>query len=150
MIHTCIDRFVRNQRMKLPSGGIMCGYCFVFWVSISGAESGGPGYCRGGARFRRAGWDGGLNFAGFSRTRGFDEEAFEAYRHSLRHRSTRERALAEPAFWRCNRGPPCGSNQRGIVAAIVFWISERLLRIQRLRCVSVCMTTGCAPEHGEA
>lgn len=53
--------------MKLPSGGIICGYCFVFCASLSGADSGGPGYCLGGDLFRRAGWDGGLNLEGFSR-----------------------------------------------------------------------------------
>lgn len=50
-----MDRFVKNQCMKLPSGGIMCGYCFVFCASFSGADKGGPGYCRGGALFSLAG-----------------------------------------------------------------------------------------------
>ena len=52
----------------------MCGYCFVFCASFSVADSGGPGYWRGGGRFSRAGWDGGLNFDGFSRTRGLEAE----------------------------------------------------------------------------
>lgn len=46
----------------------MCGYCFVFIASSSGCESCGPGYWRGWAR--RAECDGGVNFEGFSRTRG--------------------------------------------------------------------------------
>ncbi len=33
VMHTCIDRLVKNQYMKLPSGGIMWGYCFVFCSS---------------------------------------------------------------------------------------------------------------------
>lgn len=56
--------------MNVPSAGIMCGYCFVFCASRSVAESGGPGYWRGGDRLRRDGCDGGLNLVGFSRTRG--------------------------------------------------------------------------------
>jgi len=60
--------------MKLPAAGIMCGYCFVFCAAFSVADSGGPGYWRGGGRLRRDGWEGGLNLAGFSRARGFAEE----------------------------------------------------------------------------
>jgi len=50
----------------------MWGYCLVFWSSTCCAESGGPGYCRGAFDLRRAPWDGGLNFVGFSSTMGLD------------------------------------------------------------------------------
>lgn len=77
VIHRCKARFVKNRYMLEPSGGNMCGYRFVFWASRSAELSGGPGYCGGGARFRRCGCEGGRNLSGFSRTRGFDEEAVE-------------------------------------------------------------------------
>ncbi len=72
VIQTWIERFVRNQYMKLPSGGIMWGYCLIFCSSVCWAESEGPGYCRGAFDLRRAPWDGGLNLAGFSSTIGLD------------------------------------------------------------------------------
>lgn len=77
--------------MKVPLAGIICGYLRVFWASFSGAERGGPGYCRGGARLRRAGCEGGLNLEGFSRTRCLLDDAalleFEAWRMRGRLRS---------------------------------------------------------------
>ena len=61
--------------MNDPSGGIIFGYFFDFCLAISSADNWGPGYL--GASLRsRAGWDGGLNFEGFSRTRGLDFELF--------------------------------------------------------------------------
>lgn len=70
--------------MKVPSAGTICGYLRLFWASFSGAERGGPGYWRGGARLSRAGCEGGLNFDGFSRTSGLLDDAdlleFEAWR----------------------------------------------------------------------
>jgi len=71
---TWIKRLVRNQCRKVPSAGIMCGYCFVFCAALSLADSGGPGYWRGGGRLRRAGCEGGLNLAGFSSARGLGWE----------------------------------------------------------------------------
>jgi hypothetical protein len=53
--------------MKVPSAGIMLGYFFVFCAFTCSDERGGPGY-RGGSFRSFAPCDGGLNFAGFSRT----------------------------------------------------------------------------------
>lgn len=57
--------------MKVPSGGIMLGYFFAACAAFSSADSCGPGYL--GASLRSlAPWEGGLNFAGFSRTSGLE------------------------------------------------------------------------------
>jgi hypothetical protein len=53
--------------MNEPSGGIMLGYCFVCWAFTSVSESRGPGYLGGSLRSFEP-CEGGLNFAGFSRT----------------------------------------------------------------------------------
>jgi len=69
VIHTWMVRFVRNQWKKVPSGGIICGYCFIFCCSLSlalrGTEKAGCLLRRG----RRAGCDGGLKRVGFSSSR---------------------------------------------------------------------------------
>lgn len=83
VIHVCIILFVRNQCKNDPSGGIMCGYCLVFCASRSCSASGAPGYCRGVLR-SRAGCEGGLKRAGFSRTRGLLGAEVEARRVVLR------------------------------------------------------------------
>jgi hypothetical protein len=49
----------------------MLGYFFVFCLASSSSDKWGPGY-RGPSLRSRAGWDGGVNLEGFSRTRGFD------------------------------------------------------------------------------
>jgi hypothetical protein len=62
-----MERSLRNQYMKVPGAGIMLGYFFVCWAFTCSSERRGPGY-RGGSFRSFAPWDGGLNFAGFSRT----------------------------------------------------------------------------------
>ena len=59
---------VNSLYLKLSSGGIMFGYCFVFCASISSAVSRGPKVLRGPGF--RAGCDGGRNLSGFSNTNG--------------------------------------------------------------------------------
>lgn len=53
--------------MNEPSGGIILGYFFVCWAFTSASERRGPGY-RGDSLRSFEPWEGGLNFAGFSRT----------------------------------------------------------------------------------
>jgi hypothetical protein len=97
--------------MKLPSGGIIFGYFFVFCLATSSSDNWGPGYL--GASLRsRAGWDGGVNLDGFSRTRGLDFELevfflFEALRIARD---------VDEGFGRRVRhiAPLCGSRNRGI------------------------------------
>jgi len=49
----------------------MFGYFFVFCIACSAGDNWGPGYLGGSFR-SLAGCDGGLNLAGFSRTRGLE------------------------------------------------------------------------------
>jgi len=73
-------RFVRNQCMKVPGGGIMRGYCFVRCAVRSSALRLGP-KCLGVGRRSRWPCDGGVNFSGRSSTRGFGgERVLEAWR----------------------------------------------------------------------
>ena len=58
--------------MKVPSGGIIFGYFFFVCLAISSSDNGGPGYLGPSLR-SRAGWDGGTNLEGFSRTRGLED-----------------------------------------------------------------------------
>lgn len=67
MIYRCIARLFTNQCMNVPSGGIIFGYFFAFCAAASSSDNCGPGY-RGASFLRRAPWDGGTNFVGFSRT----------------------------------------------------------------------------------
>lgn len=57
--------------MNVPSGGIIFGYFFVFCAAASSSDNFGPGYLGASLR-KRAPWEGGLNFVGFSSTSGFE------------------------------------------------------------------------------
>jgi hypothetical protein len=95
--------------MKDPSGGIIFGYFFFVCLAISSSDNGGPGYLGPSLR-SRAGWDGGTNLEGFSRTRGFDVEFFfllEALRIVREVEVGIERRVRHMA-------PRCGSRNRGI------------------------------------
>jgi hypothetical protein len=95
--------------MKDPSGGIIFGYFFFVCLAISSSDNWGPGYL--GASFRsRAGWDGGTNLDGFSRTRGFDVEFFFLL-ETLR--IVREVEVGTGRRVR-HIAPRCGSRNRGI------------------------------------
>ena len=109
-------RLVRNQCMKVPSAGIMLGYFFVLCSVFCSPVSCGP-YWRGICCFSLLPWEGGLNLAGFSRTRGFEVLA-EAYRQVGKVRwdicgrfTSLGNRLDES---RC----PRGRRKRGIVALI--------------------------------
>lgn len=43
VIHMCTSALVRNQYMKLPTGGIMLGYFFLFRSSAFCGDTFGPG-----------------------------------------------------------------------------------------------------------
>lgn len=95
--------------MKVPSGGIIFGYFFFVCVAISSSDNRGPGYLGASLR-RRAGWDGGTNLEGFSRTRGFDVECFfllETLRMEREVEVGTERRVRHIAL-------RCGSRNRGI------------------------------------
>jgi hypothetical protein len=95
--------------MKVPSGGIIFGYFFFVCLAISSSDNWGPGYL-GASFLSRAGWDGGTNLDGFSRTRGFDVEFFfllEALRIVREIEVGTERRVHHMA-------PRCGSRNRGI------------------------------------
>jgi hypothetical protein len=101
--------FIINQCMKDPSGGIIFGYFFFVCLAISSSDNGGPGYLGPSLR-SRAGWDGGTNLEGFSRTGGFDVEFFfllEALRIVREVEVGIERRVRHMA-------PRCGSRNRGI------------------------------------
>lgn len=66
----CIRLLLKNQYMKLPSGGSMLGYFFFFRASICAGDMCGPGKLLGAGRSIRDGWEGGLYLLGFSRTLG--------------------------------------------------------------------------------
>lgn len=71
VMYKCTLLLVMNQCIKVPSGGIIFGYFFVLRDVASSSLSFGPGYL--GASFSRLlGCEGGVNFAGFSSTRGLD------------------------------------------------------------------------------
>jgi len=73
-MYRCMLLLLINQCMKLPSGGIIFGYFFVACLALSSSDKLGPGYL-GASLGRRAPWDGGLNFEGFSRTSGLGAKA---------------------------------------------------------------------------
>lgn len=66
--------------MKLPSGGIMFGYCLRFCVASSSSVRRGPYVYCGLFRLEGilAGCDGGRNLSGFSSTRGLDSSFLAA------------------------------------------------------------------------
>jgi len=68
LIQTWIPLFVKNLYITVPSGGIECGYFFVFCAFISSSDKAGP-KCFGLRGFR-APCEGGLNLSGCSRTKG--------------------------------------------------------------------------------
>lgn len=43
LIHRCIYLFVRNQCIRVPLGGKVCGYFLVACAFISASGMGGPG-----------------------------------------------------------------------------------------------------------
>jgi hypothetical protein len=97
--------------MKEPSGGIIFGYFLDFCLAISSSDSCGPGYLGPSLR-SRAGWDGGVNLEGFSRTRGLDFESFfwfEALRIVRKVEEGIGRRVRHIALL-------CGSRNRGIDA----------------------------------
>jgi hypothetical protein len=108
--------------MNEPSGGIILGYFFVCCAFTSASERRGPGY-RGGSLRSLEPWEGGLNFAGFSRTRvldcpkfgvkfGFRGTFWEALRMAL--------AIVElDTLLDFQIEPLCGSRKRGMEAAIL-------------------------------
>lgn len=84
VIQTWILLFVKNQCKNVPSGGIICGYCFLalsFFSCSLRPYVGSAAPLGAERRGRRAEWEGGLNFVGFSSTIGLrgglmlDEEA---------------------------------------------------------------------------
>lgn len=93
-IHICTILLVKNQNMKVPTSGIEWGYLFFARSSICCGDIRGPGKLRGGGRLSRAGWDGGLNLLGFSKTLGLrvgvDGGVLE---EAYRHRSSCFRAI---------------------------------------------------------
>jgi len=108
--------------MNEPSGGIILGYFFVCCAFTSASERRGPGY-RGGSLRSFEPWEGGLNFAGFSRMGGlgcpklgvkfgFRGALWEALRMVL--------AIAEvDTVLDFQIELLCGSRKRGMEAAIV-------------------------------
>jgi len=111
VIHMWIVLLFINQCMKVPSAGIIFGYFFVLCLAISSSDNWGPGYLGPSLR-SRAGWDGGVNLEGFSRTRGLEFEVdvfflFEALRIVRDVEEGVERRVRHIA-------PLCGSRNRGI------------------------------------
>lgn len=123
VIQVCSILFVRNQCVNVPSGGIMCGYRFVFCSCFSASESAGPGYARGFVR-RREGCEGGLNFSGFSRTRGLLGWV-EAWRRPLDAGAVAlGRRRRRKCCWLRRDGAPRGRRKRGTgaVADMLSWL----------------------------
>ena len=93
-----------NQYMNVPSGGIILGYFFVACAAFCSSVIWGPAYWyRGGPFEILEPWEGGLNLAGFSRTRGFPGFAF---------------VVALRTNWFLQIAPVCGRRNLGIVAIL--------------------------------
>jgi hypothetical protein len=112
-IHICMLLLFKNQFINVPSAGIILGYFFVAWRACSSADSCGPGYR--GASFRgREPWEGGLNLAGFSRTRGFGARGVDFFDNGLEAFFEACRTFCGAAKRERQIELPWGSKKRGI------------------------------------